>query len=189
MKTLESNPIASRVGASEGGVSTNRFAGKLEITVIFTNIPDTLCATRTASRLAAGLGAELRIIVPQAARNVVERLQPGRNVRLHHLRTIAGHHKIATRIDIHYCQNRSQMLQEQLSPGSIVVLGGRRHWWQTPESRLAQRLRSAGHTVLFCERQDGAFCLEANLLSDCAEKSKNEQDIEGEQGNTGDAKE
>ena len=151
IKTSESNPIVRGVRAPEGGVSTSHFAGKLEITVIFTNIPDTLCATRKAASLAADLGAELRIIVPQVARNAVSRIQPG-NGDSHHLRTIAGHHKITTRIDIRYCRNRSQMLQEQLPPGSIVVLGGKRHWWQTAESRLAQRLRSAGHTVLFCER-------------------------------------
>jgi hypothetical protein len=155
LKTLESNPIAHGVRAAKGGASTHRFTGKLEIIVIFTNIPDTLCATKTAASLAGGLGAELRIIVPQVARNAVQQFQPDRNVRLHHLRTLAGHHKITTRIDIRYCENRSRMLQEQLSPGSIVVLGGKRHWWQTRENRLAQSLRSAGHTVLFCERQDG----------------------------------
>jgi hypothetical protein len=152
MKTLEANPIARRVRAPKGGVPTSRFAGKLEITVIFTNITDTLCSAKTGASLAANLGAELRIIIPQVASNEVQRLQPARNVRLHHIRTIAGHHRITTRIEIHSCQNRSQMLEELLSPGSIVVLGGKRHWWQTAESRLAQRLRSAGHTVLFCER-------------------------------------
>jgi hypothetical protein len=69
-------------------------------------------------------------------------------------RTIVGDRKVETHVDIRLCRNRWQMLQRVLAPGSVVVLGGRRRWWTTAESRLARKLRAVGHHVLFLQEKN-----------------------------------
>ena len=119
------------------------FCGEFEIVVIFTRIPTTLCAMKTAGRLAAGLGARIRIIVPQC-----QSWPDPNGAAERHFRTIVGDRKIETQLEVRPCTDRWQMLQQALAPGSIVVLGSACRRWPTGESRLARKLREAGHDVL-----------------------------------------
>jgi hypothetical protein len=153
MSMLDSNVTVAAQHTAERNVEPRPFEANLEITVVFTKPRATLRAMRRAGRLAAGLGAELRIIVPRIVPGTGQwQFHAGNGFRLPHLRTIVGVEKIGTRIDVRHCRDRWQMLQQELSPQSIVVMGGSsRWWWPTRESRLAQKLRAAGHTVLFCQ--------------------------------------
>ena len=119
------------------------FCGEFEIVVIFTRITTTLCAMKAAGRLAAGLGARIRIIVPQCQSWPDQRCAAER-----HFRTIVGGRKIDTQLEVRPCTDRWQMLQQALAPSSIIVLGTACHRWPTFESRLARKLREAGHDVL-----------------------------------------
>jgi hypothetical protein len=49
------------------------------------------------------------------------------------------------------CRDRVETLRKVLKPHSLVVIGGRRSWWPTPENRLARQLRRSGHEVVFAE--------------------------------------
>ena len=142
--STQDNDRTADNGAPEKGMCPeSEFCGDFEVVVIFTGTQTTLSAMKTAGRLAAGLGARIRIIVPQC------QSWPDRNSAAErHFRTIVGGRKIETQLEVHPCSNRWQMLQEALAPGSIVVLGSACRRWPTLESRLARKLREAGHDVL-----------------------------------------
>jgi hypothetical protein len=142
--TTQDNDRTAGRGTDEKGVCPeSEFCGEFEVVVIFTRIRATLCAMKTAGRLAAGLGARIRIIVPQC-----ESWPHRSGAAERHFRTIVGDRKIETQLEVHPCSNRWQMLREALAPGSIVVLGSACRRWPTLESRLARKLREAGHDVL-----------------------------------------
>jgi len=46
-----------------------------------------------------------------------------------------------------------ETLKAVLSQRSLVVVGGHKRWWPTPEKRLARKLRRAGHEVIFTETE------------------------------------
>jgi len=53
------------------------------------------------------------------------------------------------------CGGYSEVLRWMLPRGSTVVVGGRRRWWwPTGEQRIADRLKSAGHLVVFADASD-----------------------------------
>ena len=146
--TQDNDRTADRGAAEKGICPESEFCGEFEVVVIFTGIRATLCAMKTAGRLAAGLGARIRVIVPQAFGRMAWECRPDRHSAERHFRTIVGGRKIETQLEVHPCSNRLQMLQEALAPGSIVVLGSACRRWPTFESRLARKLREAGHDVL-----------------------------------------
>ena len=50
------------------------------------------------------------------------------------------------------CGGYGEAFRWMLPRGSTVVVGGRRRWWwPTREQRIADRLESAGHMVVFAE--------------------------------------
>jgi hypothetical protein len=125
------------------------FCGEFEVVVIFTRMRATLCAMKTAGRLAAGLGARIRIIVPQALNRMAPKCPLDRDgAAERHFRTIVGARKIETQLEFHPCSDRWRLLQQALAPGSIIVLGSACRRWPTFESCLARKLRAAGHDVL-----------------------------------------
>jgi hypothetical protein len=148
--TTQDNDRTADKGTPEKGMCPeSEFSGDFEVVVIFTGIRTTLCAMKTAGRLAAGLGARIRIIVPQVPNRMTYQCRSDGNGALERqFRTIVGGRKIETQLEVCPCSNRWQMLQEALAPGSIVVLGSACRRWPTFESRLARKLREAGHDVL-----------------------------------------
>ena len=146
--TQDNDRTADRETPEKGMCPGSEFCSDFEVVVIFTQIRTTLCAMKTAGRLAAGLGARIRVIVPQAFGRMAWECRPDRHSAERHFRTIVGGRKIETQLEVHPCSNRWQMLQEALAPGSIVVLGSACRRWPTFESRLARKLREAGHDVL-----------------------------------------
>ena len=69
------------------------------------------------------------------------------------LRVIADKSAVETIVRIYLCRDRWQALEQALRPRSVVVIGGRKRWWPTRESRLARRLRRAGHEVILAETE------------------------------------
>jgi hypothetical protein len=148
--STQDNDRTADNGAPEKGMCPeSEFCGDFEVVVIFTRIRTTLCAMKTAGRLAAGLEARIRVIVPQVLGRMARECRPDQHSAAERrFRTIVGGRKIETQLEVHPCSNRWQMLQEALAPGSIVVLGSACRRWPTCESRLARKLRAAGHDVL-----------------------------------------
>lgn len=54
-------------------------------------------------------------------------------------------------LHIYLCRSRVETLLRVLRPASILVIGGRRRLWPTPESRLSKAAISAGHSVAFID--------------------------------------
>jgi hypothetical protein len=123
----------------------------LEVTVLYTTIKGTLEALKTAADLAEGLGARIRLLVPQVVPYPLPIDEPPVVTRrlARQFRTLALDSRIPTRIEIRLCRDRWEMLEHSLRPGSLVVLGGRHRWWPTPERRLAKKLTERGHQVAF----------------------------------------
>jgi hypothetical protein len=68
-------------------------------------------------------------------------------------RVLAGQSPVDTVVRIYLCRDRMDALVQMLKPRSLVVVGGRRRWWPTEETRIARRLRRAGHEVIFTETE------------------------------------
>ena len=131
---------------------------ELEVSVIFTDAPGTLAALRAAGTLADGLGTRIKLVVPLAVPYAFPLDRPPVPVAfteklLLDLACRAVQAFLETAICLYLCRDRLQTLLEVLEPHSLVVIGGRKHWWPTAETRLAQALRSKGHQGVFIDRK------------------------------------
>ena len=126
---------------------------KLNISVIFTSVEPTLAALQEAGERAYSLGARIKLLVPQVVPYPLSLETPPvlLDFNENRFRVLAGETPVETSVHIYLCRDRFETLALVLEPGSIVVLGGRKRWWSTPEQRLARRLRHAGCEVLFKE--------------------------------------
>ena len=129
---------------------------KLEVSVIFTDAPGTLAALKTAGTLAQGLGAKIKLMDLQAVPYAYPLDRPPVSVAFteKHLfdlacRAVQASQEIA--VSLHLCRDRLQTILEVLEPNSLVVIGARKRWWPTAETRLARALRSRGHQVVFID--------------------------------------
>ncbi len=122
----------------------------LEVVVVYTTTQATVQALKIASTLARGLSARIRLLVPQMVPYILPLSSPpiSEDGMRQRLRKIVSEAAVETRIDIRVCRNQWEMLEFALKPRSLVVLGGRRWWWPSPETRLARRLRRMGHQVV-----------------------------------------
>ncbi|HWF39659.1 MAG TPA: hypothetical protein VG322_14130 [Candidatus Acidoferrales bacterium] len=126
----------------------------LEVNVIFTGTKATALALKTASRLAADLNARIRILAafavpvrlpldhPQVSVAFMEKLLGDLVSQLPDEAPEATGH-------IYLCRERMETFSRVLLPNSLVVLAGPKRPWRTDESRIAQRLQSGGHRVIF----------------------------------------
>ncbi|HYM13917.1 MAG TPA: hypothetical protein VEU62_24480 [Bryobacterales bacterium] len=138
------HPGESLAGEDESG---------LNIAVVFTSVESTLVALKKAGALASPLGARITLVVPQCVPYPLPLESPPvlLDFNERRFRSIALESPVETRVHIYLCRERLELLLMVLKPHSVVVLGGRRRWWRTPEEKLAKRLRRAGHEVIFME--------------------------------------
>jgi hypothetical protein len=128
---------------------------KLNIAVIFTSREATLAALKEAGTLASSLGARITLLVPQ----VVPYPLPLESSPIlidfneKRFRLMTSESPVETSVQIYLCRDRFETLAGVLSPGSLVVLGGRKRWWPTREKSLAKKLREVGHEVVFKETE------------------------------------
>ena len=100
-------------------------------------------ALRTAGTLANQLGARITIVVPE----VVSYQLPLDKPPVCRIGTKDDFQVLARECPVRRGAVLSlprswQTLTKVLKPHSLVVLGGKKHWWPTAESRLARRLRN-----------------------------------------------
>ncbi len=129
----------------------------LEIVVLFTDVPSTLAALRTAAQLASGLTARIRLLALECVPFPLPLDEPPVSTRFlrRTLRTLIGGctgeaaaGALDTIVDIQLCRDAWETLRGRLAARSVVVIGKRRRWWPRKEDQLARALRKAGHHVV-----------------------------------------
>lgn len=126
-------------------------AERLEVAVFFTGMQHTVQALKKAGELARGLNARIRLLVPQVVAYPAPLECPPVLLEFseNRFRSLAAAEAIETRVEIHLCRDVSTVFDQALAPGSMVVIGGGRRWWPTPEQCLVRRLHRLGHEVIF----------------------------------------
>ncbi len=142
-------PVAGPPEPPSYGTSQHRF----EISVIFTSFDATAAALKMAGTLVKGLSAHINLVVPQIVPYPLPLDTPQvlREFCERRLRDITNESPVHTAVLVYLCRNRLATLTAVLNRGSIVVIGGRRRWWPTPEKSLARKMRRSGHEVIFTE--------------------------------------
>ena len=157
MKNLYSADIVKQPTGSAIWETTTGFASEpLDVNVIFTQQHATAAALKSAQSLARGLGASIRL---RAAIVVPLRLpldQPPVSVRFMErlLCDLVGQPEpdgSEVSVHLYVCRDWIETLLQVVRPNSLVVIGGRKHWWPTAASRMARALRGIGHRVVFVD--------------------------------------
>jgi hypothetical protein len=128
---------------------------KLNVSVVFTSVEGTMAALRTAGALANKLGGHITLLVPEVVPYHLPLNKPAvlQDWNERRFRVLAAESPVQTAVRFYLCRDRDETLASVLKPHSVVVLGGKKHWWPTSESRLAKRLRSLGHEVILTETE------------------------------------
>lgn len=128
---------------------------RLNISVVFTTVEATLEALRRAGDLASRLSGHITLLVPQVVPYPLPLTSPpvllDWNERRFHV--IASESPVDTKVLLYLCRDRVETLMRVLTARSLIVIGGRKRWWPTAETRLARKLRRAGHEVIFTETE------------------------------------
>lgn len=160
MKKLYSADIVKQPGRS---VTWETTAGsgseQLEVNVLYTERRATAAALKAAQSFASGLGACIRL---RAVVNVPWRFPLDQSpVSTRFMEEILGDLAIQAEADgaevtghLYLCRDSVEALLQVLKPNSLVVIGGRKHWWPTAASRMAGALRAKGHRVAFVDGKE-----------------------------------
>jgi hypothetical protein len=127
----------------------------LEVVVMFTDVPSTLKALKTAAELAHNLNARIRILAPQIVPYPLPLDSPQVSKEFHERRfqTLTSNGPVDTRVELCLCRDREQALCQALEPEALVVIGAHRTWWPTADKALAKKLRRKGHHVFFVDSE------------------------------------
>lgn len=134
------------------GVPAQRFVKdtefKFEIAVVLTSLDLTLAALKEASNLAGSLGGRITLIVPcgvpWGSLHVLLELNE------HQLEEV---NRLETSVSLCLCRYPRETLKSVLTPYSLLVVASRKRWWPTAETRLAGRMRRAGHQVVLTQSE------------------------------------
>ena len=131
------------------------FESRLNISVVFTSAEVTQTALRMASALAGKLQARITLIVPEVVSYQLPLHQPPvvHDWNVKRFQALAAESPVETSVRFYLCRDRDETLARELKPHSLVVVGGKKRWWPTAESRLASRLRKLGHEVILAETE------------------------------------
>jgi hypothetical protein len=126
-----------------------------EVVVMFTDVPGTLKALKTAADLAHNLNGRIRILAPEVVPYPLPLESPQVSTEFNERRfqTIAHHSRIETRVEVCLCRDRGDALCQALEPEALVVMGVHRSWWPTSERALAGKLRRKGHHVILVDSE------------------------------------
>jgi hypothetical protein len=126
---------------------------QLRVFVLYTGDLRTLAALRSAAQMTPGLNAHIEVIFPQVVPYPlpIEEPQVAPAFVTSRFKALADEAEIPITIQVCLCRDPRRALASTLPPDSIVVIGHRRRWWRTSESRLGQWLQANGQRVLFVE--------------------------------------
>jgi hypothetical protein len=139
--------FSGKSGALKAGESVG---AALDVVVLFTDVPATLKALKTAAELAHNLNGRIRLLAPQVVPYPLPLESPpvSKEFSQRRFQTLVSDGSIDTRVELCLCRNRDEALCQALEPEALVVLGLRRSWWPTRELALARKLRRKGHHVI-----------------------------------------
>ena len=128
---------------------------RLTISIFSTDTNGTRRALEYASSLAKDLECSITLIAVKAVPYPLSLDQPRVQVEWteHHLRKLLSKVPGDPQAHVYLCRDYRQTLCAVLPPHSLVVVGGRKHWWPTNTNRLVAALRRAGHQVIFAESE------------------------------------
>ncbi len=143
--------VQACVHGARGSVSDLNAEGSLEVVVLHTTIDGTLASLKRAAELAAGLAANIRLLVLTVVPYPLPIESPQVSVAFNRRRftTIASEARVDTVVDIRLGREPMSMLEIALKPRSVVVLERRRSWWPLGPRRLGKRLERLGHQVVY----------------------------------------
>ncbi len=146
-------PVRLKSGSLASPPDLSARGRRLDLQVIFTDLPKTAAALAKARSMARGLGARITLTVaqvvpyplPLAAPDVplefTERLLEPLACEKDDSEDIA--------IEIYLCRDRDETIRRAVSPDSLVIVGARKwQWWLSRDRWLATTLRRDGLRVL-----------------------------------------
>src|ERR1019366_6823868 len=125
-------------------------SGRPEVNVIFTDPQATAAALKNAGSFGRELGAFIRVRAAIPFPYPLPFDKPPVSVRfteglLSDLVCRLELGPFEPSVHLYLCRDQVETLLQALRPNSLVVIGGRKHWWPTAERRMARALRSKGH--------------------------------------------
>lgn len=128
---------------------------RLEVYVIYTDIPATLAALKTAGELAHQLHARIHLLVPHVVPypRPLESPPVAADFTDKKFRTLAGGQPVETDVQVALCRDPKEHLLRTLRPRCLAVLGGKSGWfgfrWFRKERKLAKALERRRVHVVF----------------------------------------
>ena len=113
--------------------------------------------TRAALKYAASLSGDLNVrlrlidvhVVPYGIPLDAPTVNPKHLARK--LRKLAQESDLPISAEVIYARDWEHGFRRALAPGSLIVMAMKRSWWPTKDKRLAARLRTSGHQVMWVE--------------------------------------
>jgi hypothetical protein len=135
--------------------ATNEEEPGLNIVVIVTSTTTTTAALKRATTLAESLHGRITLLVPQVVPFPLPLTSPPVLLDFQENRflEIAKESPVEIRVQLYLCRDRLETLKAVLKSRSLIVIGGRKRFWPTRETRLVGKLRRAGHEVIFAETE------------------------------------
>jgi hypothetical protein len=145
-------PVRLRHGALPAPPDLSESDRKLDLQVIFTDLPKTAAALAKARSMARGLGARITLMVAQVVPYPLPLAAPDVPVEFTE-RMLEHLAELNTAVEIYLCRDRNETIRRAVSPDSLVIVGARRRRWWTSwlpsrDRSLAKLLRHDGRRVL-----------------------------------------
>jgi hypothetical protein len=147
-------PVRLKHGALPAPPDLSENGRRLDLQVIFTDLPKTAAALATARSMARGLGARITLMVARVVPYPLPLAEP--DVPVEFTERLLESLAVAvedTTVEIYLCRDRNETIRRALPPDSLVILGARKwRWWPSwlpsRDSQLARLLRQDGRRVL-----------------------------------------
>jgi len=121
---------------------------KLDLKVIFTDLPKTAAALATARTMARDLGAHITLMAAQVVPYPLPLAAPDVPVEFTE-RALESIATDDTTVEIYLCRDRNETIRRALPPDSLVIVGARKwRWWPSCDRQLIRLLRQDGRRVL-----------------------------------------
>jgi hypothetical protein len=147
-------PVRLKHGALPAPPDLSENGRRLDLQVIFTDLPKTAAALATARSMARGLGARITLMVARVVPYPLPLAEP--DVPVEFTERLLESLAVAvedTTVEIYLCRDRNETIRRAVPPDSLVILGARKwRWWPSwlpsRDSQLARLLRQDGRRVL-----------------------------------------
>jgi len=126
---------------------------RMDIIVVFTDEAGTRAALQMAYALSRKLRAYIRLFVPYEVPYTLPLHKPGVAVEFlaGQIRDLISTVSFGIEGHLHLCRDKRRALRLLLTPHSLVVVGGKKRWWQTSAQEIERSLRDDGHQVIFAQ--------------------------------------